>query len=62
MKHINWRELTHYLFAAVSIVGFLLLLGTVGGMTNDSITWGRGLVQCAIGMVMWIGGLIIYDN
>ena len=61
-SRFTWKELVHYLFGLISIVGFLLMLGTVGGMTNDSIEFGRGITQCVIGFALWVGGLLIYDN
>jgi len=62
MSRIKVKELVKYGFAVISIIGFVLMLGTVGGMTQDTIEFGAGCVRCVIGLAMWIGGLLVYDN
>ena len=61
-KKINVKEIIHYGAALVAVIGFILMLGTVGGMTRDTIEFGRGCFWTVAGLAMWIGGMVIYDN
>lgn len=62
MKRATLREIIHYGAALVAVIGFILMLGTVGGMTRDTIEFGRGCFWAVTGLLMWIGGTVIYDN
>lgn len=41
---------------AVSLIGFMLLLGTVGAMDFNEIPLWQAVIQAIVGMVMFAGG------
>lgn len=45
--------------AAVGIIGFLLMLGSVGAMETDGVTFAHGAVQLVAGLTMFIGGTLV---
>jgi len=49
------RKLFENICGGVSFLGFLLLMGTVGAMENDTITLGRGFLQAVICLAIFAG-------
>ncbi len=43
----------------ISFLGFMFLIGTVGGMEHDTITLGQGILQSIIGLVVFAGAAYI---
>lgn len=46
------------IYAVVSILGLLLVIGTAGASDLDSISLGQALMQSVIGMSAFIGGIV----
>ena len=40
----------------ISVLGFLLMLGTAGASDLDAIPLKQIIIQTSIGLLMWIGG------
>lgn len=43
----------------ISFLGFMFLIGTVGGMEHDTITLGQGILQSIISLVVFAGAAYI---
>jgi hypothetical protein len=48
-----------YLAAVIGILGLVIMLGSVGALELDEISFARGAVQCVIGLVMFCGGTLV---
>lgn len=44
------------IFAVLSAVGFVFVLGSVGALECDNVSLMRGVVQIAVGLAVFIGG------
>lgn len=53
------RKLFESVCGVISFLGFLLLIGTVGAMEQDTITMGRGFLQSVICMSIFAGAAYI---
>ena len=40
----------------ISVLGFLLMLGTAGASDLDAISLKQIIIQISIGLLMWVGG------
>ena len=41
----------------ISVLGFLLMLGTAGASDLDAIPLKQIIIQISIGLLMWVGGV-----
>ena len=53
------KRVFKYVAALCSFIGLLLILGTVGAMENDAITFAQGVFQSVIGLVIFCGGTLL---
>jgi hypothetical protein len=53
------RKVLNLISAIIVIFGFLLLIGTAGGVELDTITLGQGFMQGLLGLgLMLLGGFL----
>ena len=45
--------------AIIAIAGLLLMLGSVGALETDSVTFTKGAIQLVIGLTAFIGGTLV---
>ena len=50
------RRRTRNIALTISVLGFLLMLGTAGASDLDVIPLKQIIIQTSIGLLMWVGG------
>ena len=60
-KEIHKHKPYQNIGCIVALIGFLLMLGSVGALEQNVIAFGRGVVQSVIGLVVFIIGAFIGD-
>lgn len=52
------RRILRFAVSMVGVCGFVFVLGTVGAMDIQTISFQQGLIQCGIGALMMCSGMI----
>lgn len=54
-------KILKFIFAIISIMGVLLIIGSVGGVDLGTIGLKQMIIQILVGFIMFIGGAKLWD-
>ncbi len=59
--NIRKNKIAQNICCVLALIGFILMLGSVGALEQNAITFGKCITQSAIGLLLFIIGAFIGD-
>ena len=59
--NIRKNKIAQNIYCIIALSGFILMLGSVGALEQNVITFGRCIMQSAIGLLLFAVGAFIGD-